>query len=120
MQEGSVELVSIAQVDHRGVKQGLIRTVFRPSIVPLVDICPMQFMLASLELTPLNASVEHMQDIVEDFVEGEFWRWSFLRLLQVQCDVAVEVFSGDALGETVVDEFASLSIRLRLHKHGLP
>lgn len=69
MQDGSVELVSISQVDHRGVKQGVMRTVFRPSIVPLVDICPMQFILASLELTPLNAGVEYMQDIVEDFVE---------------------------------------------------
>jgi hypothetical protein len=69
MQDGDIELVGVFEVDHRGVKQCLIRPIFRPPMVPLVDVCPMQFILASLELTLLHAGVEDMQDIVEDFVE---------------------------------------------------
>jgi len=38
-------------------------------MVPLGDIGPRPFMLARLELTPLNAGVEDMQERVEDFVE---------------------------------------------------
>jgi hypothetical protein len=59
-------------MDNRGLKKRLIGAIFGPAIVPLVDIGPVQFVLCGLELMPLDTSVQHVQDIVKDLVEGEF------------------------------------------------
>lgn len=69
MDDGYIELVGILEMDHRGFKECLIRPIFRPPIVPLVDVRPVQFIAACLELAPLDAGVEDMQDLVEDLEE---------------------------------------------------
>jgi hypothetical protein len=41
----------------------------------------MEFVALGLELIPLHAGMEDVQDVVKDFVEREFWLWSFFRRL---------------------------------------
>jgi hypothetical protein len=66
-----IELLGGMEVDHGGLKESLIGAVFGPAVVPLVDVGPVQCVLAGFELVPLDARVQDVQDVVENLVERE-------------------------------------------------
>jgi len=57
------------QVHHRRFKEGLIRALFGPSLVPFVHVRVVEFFPVGFQLGPLNACMEDIQDVIKDFVE---------------------------------------------------
>ena len=57
MKNGGVELVGVMQMENRGLKEGLIRAIFRPAIVPFLHVGVMEFAAIGVELGPLHAGV---------------------------------------------------------------
>ena len=78
MKHGGVELISLVEMENRGLKECLIRAIFGPPIVPFIHVGVMEFVAMSLQLVPLNASMEDIQNVVKDFVERQFRLWPFL------------------------------------------
>jgi hypothetical protein len=118
MENRGIKLVGVVQMDHGGFKELLVGAVFGPAIVPLVDVRPVEFVLSRLELVPLKARVQDIQDIVENLVEGEFRLRTFCRLPQVWNDVVIELPPGDLRGDRIVEELAmGLSSRLGAHNN---
>ena len=70
--------------------------------MPLVDVGPMQLVAAGLELVPLNPSMQHVEDVVEDLVERELGSGSLHGSAQVRSDVMVEVFAGNLFRDRVI------------------
>jgi hypothetical protein len=66
---GGVELIGVMQLDDRGLKERLLRAIFRPAIVPFVDVGVMEFVALRCELVPLNPSMQDIQNLVQDLVE---------------------------------------------------
>ena len=69
MQNGGVELIGLVEMENRGLKERLIRAIFGPPMVPFIHVGVMEFVTMGLQLVPLNASVEDIQNVVKDFVE---------------------------------------------------
>ena len=57
MEDGGVELVGVFEVHHGRFKEGLIRAVFGPPIVPFVHVCVVEFIPVCLELMPLDTGM---------------------------------------------------------------
>ena len=85
--------------------------------MPLVDIGPMELIAASLELVPLQAGVQHMQDVIEDLIEGELRSWTFHGSVQVRSDVTVEVLAGNLFGQRMAAEGGWLWSDWFVHKN---
>ena len=62
MENGSIELIGLMQLDNRGLKERLIRAIFRPSIVPFIDVGVMEFIALGFELIPLHAGMQDIQN----------------------------------------------------------
>src|SRR4029450_6239033 len=88
VKNGCVELIGVMQMENRGLKEGLIRAIFRPAIVPFIHVGVMEFVAMGVELGPLHASMEDIQDVVKDFVERQFRLWPFLGLFQMGVNVS--------------------------------
>lgn len=104
MENGGVELIGVMQLDNRSLKERLIRAIFRPSIVPFLDVGVMEFIALGFELIPLNSGMQDIQNIVKDFVEREFWLWSCCGSFQMRINVSVKVFTRDFGRNPIVDE----------------
>ena len=104
MKDGDLQLVGLFHRHHGGPKQGWMGPIVRPSVVPLVDIGPVQFITPGAELLPLDASMEHVEDVVEDLVQGELGGGPLDRSLEMRLDGLVEVPARDLLGERVPAE----------------
>ena len=61
MENGGVELIGVMPLENRGLKERLIRAIFGPSIVPLIDLGVMEFMALGFELIPLNPGMQDIQ-----------------------------------------------------------
>src|SRR5262252_3308546 len=84
VKNGGVELIGVMQqMENRGLKEGLIRAIFRPAIVPFIHVGVMEFVAMGVELGPRHASMEDIQDVVKDFVERQFRLWPFFGLFQM-------------------------------------
>lgn len=57
MENGGIKLIRVMQVDDRRCKEGLIRTIFGPPIVPFVHVRVVEFLPVGFQLCPLNAGV---------------------------------------------------------------
>jgi len=57
MKNGGIELIGVMQMENRGLKEGLIRAIFRPAIVPFIHVGVMEFVAIGIELGPLHAGV---------------------------------------------------------------
>ena len=69
MEHRGVKLLVVMQMDDRSVKERLIGAIFGPAIVPCVDVGVMAFLALRLQLIPLNARMQDIQNVVEDFIE---------------------------------------------------
>jgi hypothetical protein len=52
--------------------------------------------------------MEHVEEVVEDLVQGERGGWTLDRSLEMRLDVLVEVPAGDLLGERIPAELGGL------------
>ena len=120
MENGGVELIGVMQLDNRGMKERLIRAIFRPSIVPFIDVGVMEFMALGFELIPLHPGMQDIQNVVKDFVEREFWLWPCFGSFQMGINVSVKVFTRDFGRNPIVDERRPRSVELGIHRHLLP
>ena len=77
MKAGRVKFIGIKQMDDGRLKKVLIGTIFRPAMMPFIDIRPMQFIPPGSELIPLNTRMQNIEDIVEYLVERKFRLWTF-------------------------------------------
>jgi hypothetical protein len=91
VENGGVELIGVMQLDNRSIQERLIRAIFRPSIVPFIDVGVMEFIALGFELIPLNSGMQDIQNIVKDFVEREFWLWPSFGSFQMGINVAVKI-----------------------------
>ena len=92
-------------MDYRSRKELLIGAIFRPLVVPSVDICPVYLIPSWSQLSPLNTCMKHKQDVVEYLVEWQLWLRAFLWSTQVWLDVFIEVFPGHLLGDFIIAKF---------------
>lgn len=120
MEDGGVELVALMQMENGCLKEGLIRAVFGPAIVPFVHVGVMEFIAVGFELLPLNAGVEDIENVVEDFVERELGLWPFLGSFQMRINVPVKVFTTDMSWNVLVDDRRGQGFELGIHRHILP
>ena len=104
MEDRGVELISVMQRDNRGLKEALIRAIFRPAMVPFVDVRVMEFVAFCFELVPLHPRMQARQNVVEDLVQGEFGLWPSVGPVQMGIDIAVEVSTRDCRGNVMEDE----------------
>lgn len=65
MENGGVELSGVMQLENRSLKERLIRAIFRPSIVPCIDIGVMECIALGFALIPLHAGMQDIQNIVK-------------------------------------------------------
>lgn len=108
MEEGEVERAGLPEVDERGLEEGVVRAVLRPAAVPLGDIGPVQFIAPGAELPPLEAGIEHVEDVIEDLVQGKFGDGPLDRSLEMRLDGLVEIPARDLLGERIPAELGVL------------
>lgn len=104
MENGGVELSGVMQLENRSLKERLIRAIFRPSIVPCIDIGVMECIALGFALIPLHAGMQDIQNRVKDFVEREFWLWSCCGSFQMRINVSVKVFTRDFGRNPIGDE----------------
>ena len=119
MENGGVELISVMQLDNRGLKERVIRAIFGPAIVPFIDGGVMEFIALGFELIPLNPGMQDGQNVVKDFVEREFWLWPCVGSFQMGINVSVKVFTRDFGRNPLVDERRHRSFELGIHRHRL-
>jgi hypothetical protein len=98
------KLLVLMQMDDRSCKEGLIGAIFGPAIVPFVDVGVMKFLVLRFKLIPLNASMQDLQNVVEDFIERKLWLWPCLRPLQMGINISIKVFTRDFRGNPMVDQ----------------
>ena len=120
MKNGGVELIGVMQMENRGLKEGLIRAIFRPAIVPFIHVGVMEFVAMGVELGPLHAGMEDIQDVVKDFVERQFRLWPFFGLFQMGVNVSVKVFPRDLGWKPMVDKRRGCGFGLGIHRPILP
>ena len=95
MEHGGVELISVMQRDNRGLKERLIRAIFGPSIVPFIDVGVMEFLALRFKLIPLNASMQDIQNVVEDFIERKLGFWPCFGPFQMGINISIQpMFKG--------------------------
>lgn len=70
MKHGGVELIGVMQMENRGLKEGLIRASFGPAIVPCIHVGVMGFVAIGVELVPLHAGMEDIQNVVKEYING--------------------------------------------------
>ena len=117
MEHRGVELVGVMQLDDRSLKEALIRAIFRPAIVPFVDIGVMEFVTFGFELVPLHPRMQDRQNVVKDLVEREFRLWPCVGPVQMGVDIAVEVSPGDFRRNVMEDEWRVYRVGLGIHRH---
>jgi hypothetical protein len=115
-----IELSRVMQLDDRGLKERVIRAIFRPAIVPFVDVGVMEFVAVRFELVPLNTRMQDLQNVVKDLVEREFGLWPCCGPFQMRVDIAVEVFTRDFSRNLMEDESGVYGVHLGIHRHILP
>src|ERR1700704_3086068 len=108
------------QMENRGRKEDLIRAIFRPAIVPFIHVGVMEFVAMVVELGPLHAGMEDIQDVVKDFVERQFRLWPFFGLFQMGVNVSVKVFPRDFGWNPMVDKRRGCGFGLGIHGPMLP
>lgn len=68
MQQGEIQESFIPQDANTRLKQVSVTAILAPSQMPLIDLAPVHFVSLDLEFVPLDPRVEHVQDVVKDFV----------------------------------------------------
>ncbi len=104
MEHRGGKLLVLMQMDDRSCKERLIGAIFGPAIVPFVDVGVMKFLVLRFKLIPLNASMQDLQNVVEDFIERKLWLWPCLRPLQMGINLSIKVFTRDFRGNPMVDQ----------------
>jgi hypothetical protein len=112
-----VKLIGLMQMDDRSCKEGLIRAIFGPPMVPFVHVGVVEFVALGLELVPLNASMEDIQNVVEDFVERQLRLWSCFGSFHMGFNVPVKVFARDLSWNPMVDERRGWGFEGGIHRH---
>jgi len=107
-------------MENRGLKECLIRAIFGPPIVPFIHVGVMEFVAIGLQLVPLNASMEDIQNVVKDFVERQLRLWPFFGSFQMGVNVSVKVFTRDFGWNPMVDERRGCGFGLGIHRQILP
>ena len=120
MKHGGVELISLVEMENRGLKEGLIRAIFGPAIVPFIHVGVMEFVAIGVELVPLHAGMEDIQDVVKDFVERQFRLWPFFGLFQMGVNVSVKVFPRNFGWNPMVDKRRGCGFGVGIHRQILP
>ena len=104
MEHRGVKLLVLMQMDDRSFKERLIGAIFGPAIVPFVDVGVMEFLALRLKLIPLNASMQDIQNVVEDFIERKLWLWPGFGPFQMGINISIKVFTRDFRGNPLVDK----------------
>jgi hypothetical protein len=104
MEDGGVELLGVLEVHHGRCKEGVIRAILGPPILPCVPVRVVSCMPGGFELMPLETCMEAIQTVVEDFGEGECWLWSFRGAVSIGCEITVAVLTRDFCRHPTVDE----------------
>jgi len=120
VEDRSVELIALMQMDNGGFKEGLIRAIFGPAMVPFVYIGVMEFVALGFELVPLNAGMEDIENVVKDFVERELGLGSFFGFFQMGINVPIKVFATDFSWNALIDERRGRGFELGIHRGILP
>ena len=72
--------------------------------MPFIHVGVMEFVAMGVELGPLHAGMEDIQDVVKNFVERQFRLWPFFGLFQMGVNVSVKVFPRDLGWKPMVDK----------------
>lgn len=104
MEDRGVELIGLVQLYDRRVKERLIGAIFRPSIVPFVDVGVMKLVALCFKLIPLNTCMQDIQNVVKDFIERKLWLWSCFGSFQMGINISVKVFTRDFRGNPMINE----------------
>lgn len=102
MEDEEVQQIVVTQPDKRGFKHPLVATVFTPVVVVVIHHLPADAIPAGIQVVPLHASMEHFENVVEDFVGGDDCIRTPGACRQVRFDVPVEVFPRYLLRQFVV------------------
>ena len=119
MQDRGIKVIALMQMDDRRFKESVIGAIFRPTIVPFVHGCIVEFVPVGLQLCPLNAGMSDIPNVIKDFVEGELRLRSLLGSVYMGCDVTVEVFTRDVGRNARVDERRGGRGGWCIHRHVL-
>lgn len=71
-------------------------------VVVGVDRLPLDSIAAHGQVVPLHAGMEHIEDVIKDFVAGDFRLRHTLTNRQMRLDISIELSAGDLFWQFVV------------------